>query len=378
MKKTQSFMAVVIALVLIVSVFSGGIAFSTDRAEEDIHRSESKVAQPTHTLTLNSTSGGSVIEPGEGTFTYEAGAEVDLIAQVDQDYHFVEWRGDTETIGDTGAEETTVTMESNYTIMAVFSVDRYELTISSTAGGSVVEPGEDTFTYTVGEVVDLEAIADPGYHFVEWTGDTGTIADRGSNKTTITMEEGYDITAEFVATDYNLTINSTVGGTVIEPGEGTFGYEEGVEQNLVAQADPGHYFVEWRGDIETIGDSGAAETTITMEGDYSITAVFAAEEYELVIDSTAGGSVVEPGEDTFTYNASEVVDLEAVADPGYHFVEWTWTPPPWAPIDNPDSNATTITMDRDYEITAEFAVTDYNLTINSTVGGNVTKPGEGT
>ncbi len=351
---------------------------STTLTMEDDYSITAVFAPMDYNLTISSTSGGDVIEPGEGTFTYEGGSQIELIAQADPDYHFVEWRGDTGTIGDTEAEETTITIEDNYTITAVFSVDRYGLTISSTAGGSVIDPGEGVFTYTVGEVVDLEAAAEPGYHFVEWTGDTGTIADRRSNKTTITMDEGYDITAEFAVTEYNLTINSTVGGSVIEPGEGTFGYEEGVEQDLVAQADPGYQFVEWRGDTGTIGDTGAEETTITMEGNYSITAVFAAEEHELVIDSTAGGSVVEPGEGTFTYNASEVVDLEAIAEPGYHFVEWTWTPPPWSPIDDPNSNMTTITMDRDYEITAEFAVTDYNLTINSTVGGNVTYPGEGT
>jgi hypothetical protein len=44
---------------------------------------------------------------------------------------------------------------------------------------------------------------------------------------------------------------------------------------LVAEADEGYQFVEWTGDVRTIGDVNAANTTITMSDDYSITANFA-------------------------------------------------------------------------------------------------------
>jgi hypothetical protein len=55
---------------------------------------------------------------------------------------------------------------------------RYSLTISSTEGGSVTEPGEGVFPlYSEGRVVDLVATPDSGYRFDGWTGDVGTIAD---------------------------------------------------------------------------------------------------------------------------------------------------------------------------------------------------------
>ena len=56
-------------------------------------------------------------------------------------------------------------------------VPSYDLTVSSTAGGSVTTPGEGVFTYDEGTVVDLIAEAEEGYRFVKWTGDVGTIAD---------------------------------------------------------------------------------------------------------------------------------------------------------------------------------------------------------
>jgi hypothetical protein len=71
------------------------------------------------------------------------------------------------------------------------------LTIASTAGGSVTTPGEGTFTYPLGYPVNLVAVADEGYRFVDWTGDVGTIADVEAATTTINMEYYYSITANF-------------------------------------------------------------------------------------------------------------------------------------------------------------------------------------
>jgi hypothetical protein len=75
----------------------------------------------------------------------------------------------------------------------------YDLTIASTSGGSVTEPGEGTFTYDSGEMVNLVAEAEEDYYFVEWTGDVGTVADPNDATTTITMNSDYSITANFAS-----------------------------------------------------------------------------------------------------------------------------------------------------------------------------------
>jgi uncharacterized repeat protein (TIGR02543 family) len=153
----------------------------------------------------------------------------------------------------------------------------YDLTIASTAGGSVTTPGEETFRYEGGTVVNLVATPDAGYRFVNWTGNVGTIANVNAASTTITMNGDYSITANFKG--YELTISSTTEGwllcgNVITPGEGTFIYSSGAVVNLVAQAEEGCQFVGWTGDVGTIVDVNAATTTITMNGDYSIRANF--------------------------------------------------------------------------------------------------------
>jgi hypothetical protein len=73
---------------------------------------------------------------------------------------------------------------------------------------------------------------------------------------------------------YDLTIASTAGGAVTTPGEGTFTYDKGVVVNLTATPDAGSGFVRWAGDVKTIAYIGDPTTTITMNGDYSITAHF--------------------------------------------------------------------------------------------------------
>jgi hypothetical protein len=263
----------------------------TVTVEGDITVDFELIALVQYNLTIDSTAGVSVTTPGEGTFTYEAGTVVDLVATPGDGYRFVEWTGDVGTIADIGAAATNITMNGNYVITAT-SVAVYDLAISSTEGGSVTTPGEETFTYDAGTVVDLVAEVDDGYRFVEWTGDVGTIADVGAAATNITMKGDYSITAEFVK-QYDLTISSTEGGSVTTPGEGVLTYDAGTVVDLVAEVDDGYWFVEWTGDVGTIADVGAAATNITMSGNYSITASFVIEATPVRVDSitykTEGG-----------------------------------------------------------------------------------------
>jgi uncharacterized protein YkwD len=178
------------------------------------------------------------------------------------------------------AASTTITMNGNYSIRANFAaipVSQYSLIISSTAGGSVTTPGEGTFVGDAGLVVGLVATPVTGYHFVNWTGNVGTIANTNAASTTITMNGDYSITANFEVIptgEYNLTISSTAGGSVTVPGEGTFTRGAGTVVDLVATPVTGSHFVNWTGDVGTVGDVNAASTAITMNDNCSVAAVF--------------------------------------------------------------------------------------------------------
>ncbi|NWF77347.1 MAG: hypothetical protein HXY36_01925, partial [Chloroflexi bacterium] len=57
-------------------------------------------------------------------------------------------------------------------------------------------------------------------------------------------------------------------------GGGTFTYDAGTVVELVAMPDTLYSFNKWTGDVDTIANVNAPVTTITINGDYSITAEF--------------------------------------------------------------------------------------------------------
>ncbi len=263
--------------------FEGEIWAAAEGVELEIPEGRCCIIRPGHPpelawrLDISSTTGGDVTTPGKGTFVYEEGTVVNLVAGAEEDYHFVSWGGDVDTIGSVNAASTTITMNDNYSIRADFEEGSYTLTIWVTGGGST-NPADGEHTYSGGTVVPITAIPAVGYEFVNWTRDVDTVDDVNAATTTITMDGNYSIQANFVSTgptQYSLTISSSAGGSVTTPGEGTFVRNAGTVVNLVATPDYYyHYFVNWTGDVGTIADVNAASTTITMNGDYSITANF--------------------------------------------------------------------------------------------------------
>lgn len=91
-------------------------------------------------LTIASTEGGEVTIPGEGVFSYYEGTVVNLTAQPDEGYRFVNWTGHVGTIADINAPSTTIIMNGDRSIIARFAKeiwDWYDLDgIRDNLGGS--------------------------------------------------------------------------------------------------------------------------------------------------------------------------------------------------------------------------------------------------
>ncbi|MBE0431472.1 MAG: hypothetical protein IBX67_06565 [Dehalococcoidia bacterium] len=309
-------------------------------------------------LTIFSSIGGSVIEPGEGVFSYDTGAVIGLVAEPVGGFRFVGWTGDVGAVDDVEAAETTIAMDDDYSVRADFEPmpGLYGLAVSSTAGGSVTEPGEGVFAYESETVVDLVAEPDEGHRFVEWLGDVATIDDVEAPETTISMTGNYSIKAGFELTEglYELTLSSTAGGSVAVPGEGVFIRPAGAVVELVAEPDPGYQFVKWAGDVDTIVDVNAARTAVTMRDSYSITARFATlpePRAVLTVSSTEGGFVITPGEGEFESTLGTEVRLVAEPDNGYRFAGWSGDVDT---ISDAYASSTSIITDSSYSIIADF------------------------
>jgi len=316
--------------------------------------------EPPYSLTISSTPGGNVTEPGKGMSLYDAETVVNLVAVSDEHYHFVEWTGDVGTVGNFSAAETTITVDGNYRITAGFELDPgwYGLTLSSTPGGSVINPGEGVYVCEANTTVDLLAANETHYQFGNWTGDAGTIGNVLDASTNITMDNSYSVTANFKLDPgwCSLTVSSSEGGSVTTPGEGIFVRAENATVPLVAEPDGGYEFVRWTGDVSTIDDIHSASTTISMNGSYSVTALFnwwyPEPMAQLMISSTSNGSVDSPGEGTWLYPLGEEVTLVAVPDGGYQFVRWSGDVDTVVDV---YAASTTITIDGPYTIRADFS-----------------------
>jgi len=145
---------------------------------------------------------------------------------------------------------------------------------------------------------------------------------------------------------YNLTTNvSPTGGGSVSPSGGA--YDPGVTVTLTATANSGYVFDYWSGSA-----SGTSlTTTVVMDAHKSVTAHFTpvAQTYTLTtsVNPSGAGSVSPSGGE---YDAGSSVSLSATANSGYAFDYWSGS----ASGTNP---TTTITMDSDKSVTANFAAT---------------------
>jgi hypothetical protein len=171
---------------------------------------------------------------------------------------------------------------------------------------------------------------------------------------------------------YTLITAVSGGGTVTIPGMGTCGpFSAGQEVNLVATPNTGYHFVNWTGDTAAIVNPGAASTSITMNGNYSIQANFASDTvtYTMTVNIVGSGSVTKnPDQDA--YDSESSVQLTAVPDYGWSFDSWSGD---LSGNDNPKS----ITMYRNKSVTATFTQNTYSLSISTSGSGSITRDNDG-
>ena len=232
-------------------------------------------------LTVSATEGGSVTTPGEGLFgPYDCGTIEDLVATAQGCYEFVNWTGDVSTVADTSDPTTTITVKGDYTVQANFAPIGPALLISSSAGGSVIVPGEGSHIYGQFTYEVLVAEFDPGYSFAGWSGtavDAGKVFISNARLITVCVEGAYTLQANFTQTTYTLTLSSGVGGSVATPREGTHSYERVTPVAVVARFNWGYSFAGWTGtavDAGKVANPNAIMTTVTVDGPYTLHANF--------------------------------------------------------------------------------------------------------
>ena len=204
---------------------------------------------------------------------------------------------------------------------------QYELTMSSTAGGCVISPGEGVFSYYSGTQVHLVAEAETGYGFVNWTASPAvTFGDASAAETTFTMpSQDVTVTAHFgLVYELDMAADPVAGGEAIDvAAKGA--YAEGATVSISAEAAAGYGFVNWTADgPASFQDDTIAETTFTMPAQaVTVIAHFGvAYNLTMAVDPIGGGNAIDVAAKG-AYAAGATVRIRAAANPGYAFGNWT-------------------------------------------------------
>ncbi|MBM4462655.1 MAG: hypothetical protein FJ012_04860 [Chloroflexi bacterium] len=317
-------------------------------------------AEKKYELTISVSPGGTT-SPAAGTHKYKKDATVTIAATANTGYVFDKWSGDASGTATT----VTVTMTKDKSVRAEFKKIQYTLTIAvSPTGGGTVTANPTGPTYDAGTAVTLTATPASGYQFVNWTGDaTGTSAT-----VSVTMSANKTVTANFATTTYTLTM-AKVGSGTVDPAVGAHTKNPGEVVNLTATPDTGWRFDKWTGDVTTVADVNDPTTTVTMNGNYTITANFIQQFTLTIAVNPAGGGTTNPAVGTYTKDAGTVVSITATKATGYDFVNWTG--------DVTSTNVTiSVTMNANKSVTANFqALVMYDLTMAvDPAGGGTTTP----
>ena len=291
------------------------------------------VSSYTVTLSANPLAGGT--QSGAGAFN--SGASVTVTANPAVGYSFTYWT-ESGTIVSTAANYTFI-ISGNRILVANYANILYTVTVSANPVAGGTPSGGGTFNY--GNSVTIKANPAVGYTFTNWT-ESGIIVSTTASYT-FTISGNRILVANFTINTYTLTVTANNGSVVKNPNQTTYNY--GTTVTLTPTPDTGYTFTSWSGDA-----TGTANPlTVTMNANKAITANFTATASAFTLTVTATHGTVEKNPDQAAYNTGTVVTLTPTPESGYSFTSWSGDV-------TGSSNPSTVTMNADKNVTANFTL----------------------
>jgi len=229
--------------------------------------------------------------------------------------------------GGTAAFNSGVNVQLNLSVTAICG---YTLTYTAGANGTIsgtspqnVAPG--------GNGTQVTAVPNAHYHFLNWSDGVQT-----ASRTDTNVQNNITATANFAIDTVTLTYTAGANGSITGSASQTINY--GANGTQVTAVPNAHYhFLNWSDGLLT-----ASRTDTSVVSNLSVTANFAIDTVTLTYTAGANGSITGAASQTINYggNGSAVT---AVADSGFHFVNW--------------SDGLTGTTRQDNGVTASISVT---------------------
>ena len=270
------------------------------------------VSGGTQTYTINVSANPTIGGTVTGGGSYDQGQQCTVSAMANAGYTFTNWTENGNVVS-TQANYT-FTVNANRTLAANFQAmpQNYTITVSAnpTDGGTVVGGG----TYQEGQTCTVNANANTGYTFTNWT-ENGNVVSTDA-RYTFTVTGNRTLVANFTQIyTINAAASPNYAGTVT--GGGTFNF--GQSCTLTATANEGYTFVNWTKQGIQVSTNTIYTFTVTESATYL--ANFELQSFTINADAnpTEGGTITGGG----NYDYGQSCTLTATANEGHYFINWT-------------------------------------------------------
>ena len=176
-------------------VVSGDVTIEADNtftmpaSDVTVKATFTEVGTHTITLTPEPAAGGSVSGDGEVT----AGTDATITATPNTGYHFVKWTEGDDVVS-TNASYTLESVQADYSLVANFAKNTYDVNVTAGAGGTASGGQKDV---PHGTEITVTATPNAGYHFVNWTENGQEVSKEARYTFAVTAER--NLTANFAA-----------------------------------------------------------------------------------------------------------------------------------------------------------------------------------
>ena len=194
--------------------------------------------------------------------------------------------------------------------------------VSSFAIATIANPANAGTTtgdgvYNVGDIATLNATENSGWTFLNWTENGNVVSNTPDYTFTVTSNR--DLVANFALQQFIITTSSTPSGSGSTSGGGSFNY--GTNVTVTASANSGWVFNYWSENDTLVSTSSSYSFIVTEDRNLVANFIQQGLQYTVTANpnpvnagSTIGGGV---------YNSGYLVTIEAFANSGWAFVNWT-------------------------------------------------------
>gem|GEM_PF-1691659 len=310
----------------------------------------------TYTLTVNTVGEGTVAkDPDKSTYTH--GEVVQLTANPADNWNFTGWSGD--LAGSANPES--ITMNSEKTVTANFSIVQHTITASAGVGGTISPSGEVKVNHGSNQSFNINP--NTGYDIQDVKIDGVSEGAIGSY-TFSNVTSDHTIAATFKTKTYTVSVSSSPmeGGTV--NGGGT--YSHGAQVSCQATANTGYRFVNWTEGGAVVSENSTYTFNITASRNLVANFIRV---YSVTFNVTDSEGAVQEAEVSFNGETKTTDVLGKAVFTGVAAGSKAYS----VNKEGYNNETGTVDVDSDKSVDVTLFKKTYTLTVNTVGQGTVTK-----